>query len=121
MLDIRSSMEELSAWSVKIGLGTELGYRTGNLYQLVQDHSIPTIESTPANRAHPGLATNQLPLVLLETWQRRLCHCTLNTTTIQYISPKVAHLDVSETKETILKICGICAHRRQHKESVTTT
>ena len=101
------------------GPKTKLGHRNGSLYQLSQVSFPPTIESNSQNRANLGLATNQSPNATLETWHRRLCHRTLDTTTLRYLSSKGLDLNVSAAKETIPKICGICALGRQHKEAET--
>ena len=101
------------------GLKTNLGYRKGSLYQLSTVSLLNSIESNLANGTNLGLVTNQSPSATLETWHRRLCHRTLDSGTIHYLSWKIADLIISETKEPTPKICGICAQGRQHKEAET--
>ena len=101
------------------GVRTKLAKREGSLYHLIQDKVAPSIESNLPNHAHLGLATNGTASATLETWHRRLCHRTLDTTTVHYLSSKVSDLNVSNTERISSKICGICALGRQHKEAET--
>ena len=95
----------------------ELGERNRTLYHLKT--APPNTESNPANSANFGLATNQSSGATVETWHRRLCHRTLDSTTIQYLSSKVTGMDVTQSKENLAKVCGMCAMGRQHKEAET--
>jgi len=98
---------------------TKLGRRNGSLYHLIRDTPPSTTESNPANSVSLGLATNQSSRASLETWHRRLCHRTLNTSTIQYLSSKISGMEISEANTPTTKICWICAMGRQHKEAET--
>lgn len=89
------------------------------MYQLSTVSLLNSIESKSANGTNLGLATNQSPSAILETWHRRLYHCTLDTSTIHYLSLKIVDLIISETKKPTPKICGICAQGRQHKAAET--
>ena len=101
------------------GVKTDLGYRNGSLYYLIQESPLPNPESTPGDIANLGLTTNQSSAATLEIWHRRLCHRTLDPPTVQYLASKVSGMEVSKTPETPAKICGICAKGRQHKEPET--
>jgi len=96
-----------------------LGYRSGSLYHLIRNTPPSTTKSNPANSANLGLSTNQSSSAILETWHWRLCHQTLDHSTIQYLASKVSGIDVGPGKESEAKICGICALGRQHKEAET--
>jgi len=100
----------------KAGVKTELGYRNGSLYYLIQDTELP---ESYVNSANIGLATNQNSNTTLDIWHRRLCHRTLDITTVRYLSSKVSEMEVSNGDEGAAKICGICAQGRQHKEPQT--
>jgi len=95
---------------------TKLGQRNGSLYHLFRDTPPSTTESNPANSASLGLATNQSSRASLEAWHCRLCHCTLDTSTIQYLSSKVSGMKNSEANTPTTKICGICAMGRHYME-----
>jgi len=97
----------------------EVGYRSGSLYHLIRNTAPSTTESNPANSGNLGLSTNQSSSATLEKWHRRLCHRTLDRSTIQYLASKVCGIDVRPEKGILAKICGICALRRQHKEAET--
>jgi len=105
------------------GIRSELGSRHGSLYYLA-----PNIESLGQNGNHPpgpqanlGLTTNQSSSATLGTWHRRLCHRTLDTASVRYISGKVTDMKISNTTQSQATICGICALGRQHKEAGTGT
>ena len=91
------------------GVRTKLGKREGSLYHLIQDKVAPSIESNLPNHAHLGLPMNGTASDTLETWHRRLCHRTLVTTTVRYLSSEVSDLNFSKTEKISSKICMICA------------
>lgn len=103
----------------KGGINTELGHRYGALYHLDAESAAFTNNQNPPNQINLGLSTNQSPSATRDTWHRRLCHRTLNDTTLKYIATRVRDMEVSEGTGEAVKICGICALGRQHKEVQT--
>jgi len=99
------------------GVKQQLGIREGSLYYLMEN---PVVRESPStNHANLGLSTNQSSTATLETWHRRLCHRTLDSSTIHRLASKVSGMHVSNTEGP--KVCGICAQGRQHKEAHTGT
>ena len=99
------------------GVKQQLGVRDGSLYYLME---VPVAgDSLSTNHANLGLSTNQSSTATLETWHRRLCHRTLDSSTIHRLASKVSDMHVSNTNGP--KVCGICAQGRQHKEAHTGT
>ena len=99
------------------GIQTKLGERQGRLYHLVQGLADQAKEDPLV--ANIGLTTNRSPSATMQIWHRRLCHRTLDNTTVNYISTRVRDMEVSDTAKEGTRICGICAMGRQHKEAGT--
>lgn len=68
-----------------------------------------------------GLITNQSPATTLETWHRRLCHRTLDSSGVNYIASRVIDIKVNDGHNCTNKICEICTLGRQHREAETNS
>ena len=101
----------------KDGVRTKLGERQGRLYHLVPRLTKQAKEDPLV--ANIGLTTNHSPRASMEIWHRRLCHRTLDHTSVNYISTRVRDMEVSDAGKESKTICGICAMGRQHKEAGT--
>jgi len=101
----------------KAGIQSRIGERYGRLYHLTQ--GLPTKPEEQTIEANLGLTTNQLGATTLGVWHQRLCHRSLDSTSVKYISSKVQDMEVTDSEKPCSAICGICAIGRQHKESQT--
>jgi len=97
----------------KAGVRTLLRRRLGSLYSLKNGSA--TKDEQGQIEANLGLITTQSPRASIDIWHRRLCHRTLDETSIRYITSKVANMEVSDKAEEGYTVCGICAMGRQHK------
>ena len=103
----------------KNGIRTDIGYRHSRLYHLIDKLARRT--QNEIDEANLGLTTNQSPSASLEVWHRRLCHRTLDDTSVKYIMSRVQDMQLSNTEVPNSTICGVCALGRQHKEAGTKT
>jgi len=67
--------------------------------------------------------TYQSPRATIETWHRRLGHRLLDAVSesVKSLSDKVTDLKISDTREGLISICGVCAIGRQHNQIDTGT
>jgi len=107
----------IACYISKAGIQSRIGEQYGRLYHLTQE--LPTKPEEQTIEANIRLTTNQLGATTLRVWHRRLCHRSLDSTSVKYISSKVHDMEVTDSDKPCSAICGIYAIRWQHKESQT--
>lgn len=87
------------------------------MYHLITELAKPQLGGTPY--ANIGLTSNESHATTMDVWHRRLCHRTLDDTSVKNIASRVEGLEISDADIPSSKVCGICTMGREHKEVAT--
>ena len=92
---------------IKGNMHSKIGERYGRLYHLTG--GLGTRHTCTIIEANLGLTINRSHTTTMEVWHQRLCHRTLDRTTVKYIASHVRDMKVTDPEPPSPTVCGTCA------------
>ena len=94
----------------KGNMRSKIGARYGRLYHLIG--GLATRHTSTIIETNLGLTTNHSHSTTMEVWHRRLCHRTLDSTTVKYITSHFRDMKVTDPEQLSPTVCRISAFGR---------